>query len=108
MCESKVLTTGIGGGIWDLLNPLINMGVTPNLERLKRKGAPGNMQSVISPSSGPASDEAPDIVFHPQDGTKILEESCWESGGKSRCQSDPGKYCGSNLSIACSRLMEIA
>lgn len=51
MCENKVLSIGIDEGSWDLLNPLMSMGAMPNLERLKSKGAPGDLQSVIPPFS---------------------------------------------------------
>ncbi|MCK4547476.1 MAG: alkaline phosphatase family protein [Candidatus Eisenbacteria sp.] len=51
---SKVLVIGLDGATWDLLDPWIEAGDLPNLERLVEGGAAGTLESVFPPMSPPA------------------------------------------------------
>jgi predicted AlkP superfamily phosphohydrolase/phosphomutase len=47
----KVLVLGLDGATWDILDPLINEGVMPNLARLRGEGGSGRLDSVFPPLS---------------------------------------------------------
>jgi predicted AlkP superfamily phosphohydrolase/phosphomutase len=51
---SKVLVLGLDGATFDLLNPWMQQGLMPTLERLTREGAAGDLQSVVPPLSSSA------------------------------------------------------
>jgi len=48
------LVIGLDGGEWDVINPMIEAGKLPNLERLKHKGVSGPLESITPPVSPPA------------------------------------------------------
>lgn len=50
----KVLTIGLDGATFDILNPMIKKGLLSNLAGLMERGASGVLNSVIPPMSGPA------------------------------------------------------
>lgn len=50
----KVLLIGLDGATWDVINPLIELGVMPNMARLKMEGAWGILKSTIPPVTAPA------------------------------------------------------
>lgn len=50
----RVLIIGIDGGTFDVFRPLAGRGRLPNLARLMRAGASGNLQSTMPPITGPA------------------------------------------------------
>ncbi len=50
----KSLILGLDGGTWDVLLPLIDLGVMPNLGRLVERGARGILTSCFPPITGPA------------------------------------------------------
>lgn len=45
---------GLDGGSWNLLEPLMNQGIMPNLQKLVKKGSSGVLQSTIPPYTAPA------------------------------------------------------
>jgi len=47
----KVLVLGLDGATWDVLDPLVQEGVLPNLARLRSQGASGTLGSVFPPLS---------------------------------------------------------
>ncbi len=47
----KVFVLGLDGATWDVLNPLIEQGLMPNLARLREEGASGTLRSVFPPLS---------------------------------------------------------
>ena len=47
----KVMVLGLDGATWDLLEPLIQDGLLPNLARLARAGSSGSLRSVFPPLS---------------------------------------------------------
>jgi predicted AlkP superfamily phosphohydrolase/phosphomutase len=47
----KVMVLGLDGATWDILEPLAAEGLLPNLERLRRAGASGELESVFPPLS---------------------------------------------------------
>ncbi len=47
----KILVLGLDGATWDLLNPLLNDGLLPNLARLREQGSSGSLHSVFPPLS---------------------------------------------------------
>jgi predicted AlkP superfamily phosphohydrolase/phosphomutase len=47
----KVFVLGLDGATWDLLEPLLDLGLLPNLARLRKQGVWGNLQSVFPPLS---------------------------------------------------------
>src|SRR4030042_2332806 len=51
---NKVLVIGLDGATFRVIDPLIKMGKLPNIERLIKEGAHGNLQSTIPPITGPA------------------------------------------------------
>lgn len=50
----KIFTIGIDAGTFDILDPLIERGVVPNLGRIFREGARAQMRSTIPPTTSPA------------------------------------------------------
>jgi predicted AlkP superfamily phosphohydrolase/phosphomutase len=47
----KVFVLGLDGATWDLLEPLFELGLLPNLARVRTEGAWGTLQSVFPPLS---------------------------------------------------------
>src|SRR3954452_24010552 len=47
----KVFVLGLDGATWDVLEPLIDAGVLPNLARLRERGVSGPLRSVFPPLS---------------------------------------------------------
>src|SRR6516165_4775185 len=47
----KVMVLGLDGATWDLLEPMIQEGLLPNLARLREQGAWGTLGSVFPPLS---------------------------------------------------------
>ena len=47
----KVFVLGLDGATWDVLEPLIQDGLLPNLARLREQGAWGSLRSVFPPLS---------------------------------------------------------
>jgi predicted AlkP superfamily phosphohydrolase/phosphomutase len=47
----KVLLLGLDGATWDVLNPLLQDGLLPNLARLRDQGSSGSLRSVFPPLS---------------------------------------------------------
>lgn len=45
---------GLDGATFDILNPLMERGLMPNLKRIIEQGTSGNLMSVTPPVSGPA------------------------------------------------------
>ena len=45
----KVFVLGLDGATWDVLEPLIQDGLLPNLARLRKQGAWGALRSVFPP-----------------------------------------------------------
>lgn len=52
MTETIVL--GLDGATWDLLDPLIESGALPNIERLSTSGPSGRLESTFPPITAPA------------------------------------------------------
>jgi len=50
----KILMIGLDGATFDVINPLIEEGLMPNLAALIARGASGRMLSTVPPISGPA------------------------------------------------------
>ena len=46
---SRVLIIGLDGATWNVLDPLIENGVLPNLEKLAKNGTRGILESTIPP-----------------------------------------------------------
>jgi predicted AlkP superfamily phosphohydrolase/phosphomutase len=47
----KVFVLGLDGATWDVLDPLFDLGLLPNLSRLRKQGVWGNLRSVFPPLS---------------------------------------------------------
>ena len=47
----KVFVLGLDGATWDLLEPLLQDGLLPNLARLHEQGSSGSLRSVFPPLS---------------------------------------------------------
>lgn len=47
----KVMVLGLDGATWDILGPLAAEGLLPNIERLRKGGASGELRSVFPPLS---------------------------------------------------------
>jgi predicted AlkP superfamily phosphohydrolase/phosphomutase len=47
----KVFVLGLDGTTWDLLEPLLQDGLLPNLARLREHGCSGTLRSVFPPLS---------------------------------------------------------
>jgi len=54
MNKKRIIIIGLDGGTFDVIKPLIELGVLPNIKSLKEKGAYGVLKSVIPPVTGPA------------------------------------------------------
>jgi predicted AlkP superfamily phosphohydrolase/phosphomutase len=54
MQKLKSLVLGLDGGTWDVLLPLIDLGVIPNIGKLVGRGARGVLKSTFPPTTGPA------------------------------------------------------
>jgi predicted AlkP superfamily phosphohydrolase/phosphomutase len=54
MVESRVFIIGLDGGSWDIIKPLAEKGVLPNLEGLMRESAWGTLESTVPPVTCPA------------------------------------------------------
>jgi len=52
--SSRALVIGIDGATWDLLNPLIDSGMLPNIARLRDAGSWGILESTIPPVTASA------------------------------------------------------
>lgn len=52
--SSKVVVVGLDGATFDILNPLMQRGLLPNLSRLIEEGVGAPLMSVVPPVSGPA------------------------------------------------------
>jgi predicted AlkP superfamily phosphohydrolase/phosphomutase len=50
----KTIVIGLDGGTFDLLDPLVEKGVLPNLKGLMDRGVRGKLRTVIPPGTGPA------------------------------------------------------
>jgi predicted AlkP superfamily phosphohydrolase/phosphomutase len=50
----KVIVIGLDGATFDVLIPLIDQGLMPNLEGLMKTGTWGRLRTVIPPGTGPA------------------------------------------------------
>jgi predicted AlkP superfamily phosphohydrolase/phosphomutase len=50
----RVVVLGLDGATWDLLRPLADQGVMPNLGRALERGARGRLRSCLPPYSAPA------------------------------------------------------
>jgi predicted AlkP superfamily phosphohydrolase/phosphomutase len=47
----KVFVLGLDGATWDILEPLLDEGLLPNLARLREQGVSGSLRSVFPPLS---------------------------------------------------------
>lgn len=54
MNNQKIFIIGIDGGTWDVLDPLIEEGLMPNLEKLVKEGVCGVLESTRPPETAPA------------------------------------------------------
>ena len=52
--RNRVFMLGLDGGTWDVLGPLMDEGLMPNLAQLVRDGASGDLESTIPPVTAPA------------------------------------------------------
>ncbi|MBU4288003.1 MAG: alkaline phosphatase family protein [Proteobacteria bacterium] len=52
--NNKTFVLGLDGATWDLLNPLMDKGLMPNLKKIIKKGASSVLQSTIPPYTAPA------------------------------------------------------
>ncbi len=52
--KNKVLIIGLDGATFDILNPLMEKGLMPNLKKIKDHGAWGELLSSIPPITGPS------------------------------------------------------
>jgi predicted AlkP superfamily phosphohydrolase/phosphomutase len=52
--KQKCLVIGLDGATFDILNPLMERGLMPNLKRIVAEGSSGHLMSVTPPVSGPA------------------------------------------------------
>jgi predicted AlkP superfamily phosphohydrolase/phosphomutase len=52
--KKKVVVIGLDGATFDLLDPLMNLGKMPNLDRLVKNGSSGRLLSTVPPVTGPA------------------------------------------------------
>jgi predicted AlkP superfamily phosphohydrolase/phosphomutase len=52
--HAPVVFVGIDGASWQFIDPLIDRGLLPNLERIKREGAYGSLRSISCYVSPPA------------------------------------------------------
>lgn len=52
--SSRVMVIGIDGGTWDIINPMIERGELPNLQRLRENGIWSNLMTTIPSQTVPA------------------------------------------------------
>jgi predicted AlkP superfamily phosphohydrolase/phosphomutase len=52
--RDRVLVIGLDGATFDILNPMLEEGIMPNLQRLIDEGTSGPLASVISINSSAA------------------------------------------------------
>jgi predicted AlkP superfamily phosphohydrolase/phosphomutase len=52
--REKVFVLGLDGATFDILDPLVEMGIMPHLKLIIKEGARGELKSTIPPVSGPA------------------------------------------------------
>ena len=52
--DNKLVVIGIDGGTFDILNPWMEQGLLPNLEKIRQEGVWGTLKSVIPPITAPA------------------------------------------------------
>lgn len=52
--KNRTIVIGLDGATFDVLNPLIEKGLMPNLEKLKNEGASGVLRSTFPPTTAPA------------------------------------------------------
>ena len=50
----KVFVLGLDGATFDILNPLMEEGILPNIKNLCTKGAYGPMRTIMPPVTAPA------------------------------------------------------
>jgi predicted AlkP superfamily phosphohydrolase/phosphomutase len=50
----QVVVLGVDGATFEVIQPLREMGVLPNLDRLMTEGAVGHLSSTMPPVTGPA------------------------------------------------------
>ena len=108
----KVFVLGLDGATWDILEPLMQAGVLPNLARLRQRGASGVLGSVFPPLSPVAWTgvmtgknsgkhgvfEFLEYAHDPLDGRvnssrAIKAELVWEIAGAARQDDRGGRAC---------------
>jgi len=52
--KKRILTIGLDGATWDLMQPWIDAGKLPNLARLQKSGSSGTLLSTVHPVTTPA------------------------------------------------------
>jgi len=52
--KKKIIIIGLDGATFDLINPLLEQGLLPNLERLINGGVSEELQFTIPPVTAPA------------------------------------------------------
>lgn len=52
--NKKIFVLGLDGASWELLNPLMDRGIMPNLKRIVLAGTSGVLKSTIPPYTAPA------------------------------------------------------
>lgn len=52
--KKKILVIGLDGATFNILNPLMEKGLMPNLKKIKEKGSWGELESTIPPITGPS------------------------------------------------------
>lgn len=52
--KNRVIILGLDGGTWKIFNPLMQMGIMPNLKKIIEGGVSGNLESTISPATATA------------------------------------------------------
>lgn len=50
----KTIVIGIDGATWNIINPLLEKGLLPNINKIVLKGVHGDLTSTIPPVTGPA------------------------------------------------------
>jgi predicted AlkP superfamily phosphohydrolase/phosphomutase len=54
MSDAKVMIIGLDGGTWDILCPMMERGLMPNLVRLTSEGVSGTLRTTVPPITGSA------------------------------------------------------
>jgi predicted AlkP superfamily phosphohydrolase/phosphomutase len=79
--KGRILLLGLDAADWNTLSPLIKNGKLPNLERLVREGASGNLTSLVSPWGALAADTITYGIESPSIWTSILTgKQAWKHG----------------------------